>query len=219
MQKEGESGRRKITQYSRIGAVFLAVVPGRSASPSRCRARCAGGMPVVYNPGLGFVLTAVVALTAGTMFLMWLGEQITERGIGNGVSLIIFAGIVAGLPGAVLNTLEQARNGDISAIAVIVDPALIVLAFTFFVVFVERGQRRITVNYARRQGGRQRVHEPDLVPAAQAQHGGRDPADLRVQHLIMFPATLSTWFGQSGVRPRWLQTRRARRWRRASRCT
>src|SRR5690606_39933283 len=104
-------------------------------------------------PGLGFVLTAIVALTAGTMFLVWLGEQVTERGIGNGVSLIIFAGIVAGLPSAVIGTVEAARHGDMSPIAVIVI-AVLVRAVTYFVVFVERGQRRITVNYARRHGGR-----------------------------------------------------------------
>src|SRR3546814_13332993 len=106
------------------------------------------GIPVVYAPGMGFVLTAVVSLTAGTMFLMWLGEQVTERGVGNGVSLIIFAGIVAGLPSAVFGTIEQARNGQMSAIAVIAIAA-IVLVFTMFVVFVDSGQRRIQVNYAR----------------------------------------------------------------------
>src|SRR3546814_17007499 len=111
------------------------------------------GIPVVYAPGMGFVRTAVVSLTAGTMFLMWLGEQVTERGVGNGVSLIIFAGIVAGLPSAVFGTIEQARNGQMSEIAVIAIAA-IVLVFTWFVVFVESGQRRITVNYARRPGGR-----------------------------------------------------------------
>src|SRR5690606_32249901 len=108
---------------------------------------------VVYNPGPGFVLTAVIALTAGTMFLMWLGEQVTERGIGNGVSLIIFAGIVAGLPSAVVGMFEQIRNGEMTALTAIA-VAAIVFVFTYFVVFVERGQRRITVNYARRQGGR-----------------------------------------------------------------
>src|SRR5690606_10206626 len=108
---------------------------------------------VAYAPGLGFILTALIALTAGTMFLVWLGEQVTERGVGNGVSLIIFAGIVAGLPSAVITTFEAARDGTMSSIAVILI-ALIVAAFTYFVVFVERGQRRITVNYARRQGGR-----------------------------------------------------------------
>ena len=112
MQKEGESGRRKITQYSRVGAVFLAVFQAAGIAIALQHQGASNGIPVVYNPGPGFVMTAVIALTAGTIFLMWLGEQVTERGIGNGVSLIIFAGIVAGLPGAVINTLQQASNGD-----------------------------------------------------------------------------------------------------------
>src|SRR6187549_1124379 len=138
MSKEGESGRRKITQYSRMGAVGLAIFQAAGIAIALQGQGASGGIPVVYNPGPGFVLTAVVSLTAGTMFLMWLGEQVTERGIGNGVSLIIFAGIVAGLPGAVLGTLEQARNGDMNPLTVIAI-LLIVLTFTFFVVFVERG--------------------------------------------------------------------------------
>ena len=143
LQKEGESGRRKITQYSRIGAVLLAVVQGGSIATALQNQVAPGGMPVVYAPGMGFVLTAVVALTAGTIFLMWLGEQVTERGIGNGVSLIIFAGIVAGLPGAVIQTVGAFRDGTLSFISLLVI-AVVVLGFTFLVVFVERGQRRIT---------------------------------------------------------------------------
>ncbi len=181
LQKEGESGRRKITQYSRIGAVLLAVVQGGSIALALQNQSAAGGVPVVYTPGIGFVLTAVVALTAGTIFLMWLGEQVTERGIGNGVSLIIFAGIVAGLPAAVIQTVQAYQNGSMNFLSLLLIVA-VVLAFTWFVVFVERGQRRITVNYARRQGWSQRVHEPDLIPATQAQHGGRDPGDLRLEH-------------------------------------
>ena len=153
IQKEGESGRRRITQWSRIGAIPLAIFQSAGIAMALQSQGAGSGIQVVYQPGMGFVLTAIVALTAGTMFLVWLGEQVTERGIGNGVSLIIFAGIVAGIPGAVISTFEQARNGDISPIAVILI-ATIVLVFVYFVVFVERGQRRITVNYARRQGGR-----------------------------------------------------------------
>ena len=167
LQKEGESGRRKITQYSRIGAVLLAIVQGGSIALALQNQVSPGGAPVVYAPGIGFVLTAVVALTAGTMFLMWIGEQVTERGIGNGVSLIIFAGIVAGLPGAVLNTLQQANSGDMQWITVFFILA-IVLAVTWFVVFMESGQRRITVNYARRQGGRggyQRLYVDHVLQA------------------------------------------------------
>jgi preprotein translocase subunit SecY len=153
IQKEGESGRRRITQWSRIGAIPLAVFQAAGIATALQASGANNGIPVVYAPGMGFILTAVVSLTAGTMFLMWLGEQITERGVGNGISLIIFAGIVAGLPGAVISTLDQVRNGDMSELALIAI-LVIVLAFTYFVVFVERGQRRITVNYARRQGGR-----------------------------------------------------------------
>ena len=145
---------------------------------------------------MGFVLTAVVSLTAGTMFLMWLGEQVTERGIGNGVSLIIFAGIVAGLPGAVLNTLEQARNGDMSPLTVIAIIA-IVMAFTYFVVFVERGQRRITVNYARRQGGRNAYMNQTSFLPLKLNMSGVIPA-IFASSIIMFPATASTWFSASG---------------------
>ena len=138
IQKEGESGRRKITQWSRIGAIPLAVFQSAGIATALQHSGAQNGIPVVYAPGMGFILTAVVALTAGTMFLMWLGEQVTERGIGNGVSMIIFAGIVAGLPGATLSTLEQARNGDMSPLSVITILA-IVLVFTFFVVFMESG--------------------------------------------------------------------------------
>jgi preprotein translocase subunit SecY len=117
LQKEGESGRRKITQWSRLGAIPLAIFQSAGIAIALQSSGASNGIPVVYAPGMGFVMTAVVALTAGTMFLMWVGEQVTERGVGNGVSLIIFAGIVAGLPSAVLGTLEQARNGDMSALA------------------------------------------------------------------------------------------------------
>jgi preprotein translocase subunit SecY len=179
MSKEGESGRRKITQYSRIGAVFLAIFQAAGIAIALQSQGAGSGYAGGLRPGPGFVLTAVVSLTAGTMFLMWLGEQITERGIGNGISLIIFAGIVAGLPGAVLNTLQQASKRRHAARSRCSSSSRSCWRSPAFVVFVERGQRRITVNYARRQGGRG-LHEPELVPAAEAQHGRRDPADLRV---------------------------------------
>ena len=202
LQKEGESGRRKITQYSRVGAVFLAIF--QAAGIAIALQGQGGSAPVVYNPGPGFVLTAVVSLTAGTMFLMWMGEQITERGIGNGVSLIIFAGIVAGLPGAVLNTLQQANSGDMQWITVFLILA-IVLAFTWFVVFVERGQRRITVNYARRQGGRGAyMNQSSFLPLKLNMSGVIPP--IFASSIIMFPATASNWFGQSGSASTvWLQ--------------
>jgi len=195
LQKEGESGRRKITQYSRIGAVLLAVVQGASIALALQNQVSPGGAPVVYAPGMGFVLTAVIALTAGTMFLMWVGEQVTERGIGNGVSLIIFAGIVAGLPGAVLQTFDAYRDGNIQFIQLLMI-ALIVLAFTFFVVFVERGQRRITVNYARRQGGRNAYMNQTSFLPLKLNMAGVIPA-IFASSLLAFPATLSLWSGQA----------------------
>ena len=126
IQKEGESGRRKINQWSRMGAIPLAVFQAWGIATALQAGGASQGIAVVYNPGPGFVLTAVIALTAGTMFLMWLGEQVTERGIGNGVSLIIFAGIVAGLPAAVLGMFEQIRNGDMSALVAIAVVAIVV---------------------------------------------------------------------------------------------
>ncbi|AWH24376.1 preprotein translocase subunit SecY [Stenotrophomonas sp. YAU14D1_LEIMI4_1] len=195
MQKEGESGRRKITQYSRIGAVVLAVVQGGSIALALQGQVSPSGAPVVYAPGMGFVLTAVIALTAGTMFLMWVGEQVTERGIGNGVSLIIFAGIVAGLPAAVIHTFDAYRDGNIQFIQLLLI-AIVVLAFTFFVVFVERGQRRITVNYARRQGGRNAYMNQTSFLPLKLNMAGVIPA-IFASSLLAFPATLTMWAGQA----------------------
>ena len=202
IQKEGESGRRRVTQWSRIGAIPLAIFQSAGIAIALQSQGAGTGIPVVYAPGLGFVLTAIVALTAGTMFLVWLGEQVTERGIGNGVSLIIFAGIVAGLPSAVIGTVEAARNGDMSPIAVIV-VAVLVLAVTYFVVFVERGQRRITVNYARRQGGRNAYMNQTSFLPLKLNMSGVIPA-IFASSIIMFPATATTWFGQAGS-AQWLQ--------------
>jgi preprotein translocase subunit SecY len=196
IQKEGESGRRRITQWSRIGAIPLAVFQAAGIATALQASGANNGIPVVYAPGMGFILTAVVSLTAGTMFLMWLGEQITERGVGNGISLIIFAGIVAGLPGAVISTLEQVRNGDMSELALIAI-LVIVMVFTYFVVFVERGQRRITVNYARRQGGRNAYMNQTSFLPLKLNMSGVIPA-IFASSIIMFPATASTWFSQSG---------------------
>ena len=202
ISKEGESGRRRITQWSRIGAIPLAVFQSAGIAVALQSSGASNGIPVVYAPGMGFVVTAIIALTAGTMFLVWLGEQVTERGIGNGVSLIIFAGIVAGLPSAVITTFEAARNGDMSPIAVILI-ALIVALFTYFVVFVERGQRRITVNYARRQGGRNAYMNQSSFLPLKLNMAGVIPA-IFASSIIMFPATASTWFSQAGSAT-WLQ--------------
>lgn len=206
LQKEGESGRRKITQYSRIGAVLLAVVQGGSIALALQNQVSPGGTAVVYAPGMGFVLTAVIALTAGTIFLMWVGEQVTERGIGNGVSLIIFAGIVAGLPGAIIHTFDAYRDGNIQFIQLLLI-ALVVLAFTFFVVFVERGQRRITVNYARRQGGRNAYMNQTSFLPLKLNMAGVIPA-IFASSLLAFPATLAMWSGQAANQSatgQWLQ--------------
>jgi len=191
LKKEGESGRRKINQYTRYGTLVLGTFQAIGI---------ATGLPammpgLVANAGLSFYVTAVVSLVTGTMFLMWLGEQITERGIGNGISIIIFVGIIAGLPSAIGQTAEQARQGEISLI-VLLALLVIVFATTAFVVFVERGQRRIVVNYAKRQQGRK-------VFAAQSTHlplklnmAGVIPA-IFASSVILFPGTIAQWFGQT----------------------
>jgi preprotein translocase subunit SecY len=201
LKKEGEAGRRKITQYTRYATVGLAVFQALGIAIA-LEGQRAGGVPVVIEPGIGFKVVTVVTLVTGTMFLMWLGEQMTERGIGNGVSLIIFAGIIAGLPKAIGGTLELARTGAMS-VPVVIMLFFLAVAVTAFVVFVERGQRRITVNYAKRQMGRQ-------VYAAQSSHlpfkinmSGVIPP-IFASSLILFPATLGSWFGQ-GESMRWLK--------------
>ncbi len=190
LKKEGESGRRKISQYTRYGTLLLGTVQATGI---------ATGLPnmmhgLVANPGFSFYFTAVVSLVTGTMFLMWLGEQITERGIGNGISLIIFTGIIAGLPHAIGATAEQARQGELHILLLLL-LAVIVFAVTYFVVFVERGQRRIVVNYAKRQQG-------NRVFAAQSTHlplklnmAGVIPA-IFASSIILFPGTIASWFGQ-----------------------
>jgi len=194
IKKQGEAGRRKITQYTRYGTVVLATMQA-SGIAIGLQSQQMGGNQLVINPGSTFVLTAIVTLVTGTMFLMWLGEQITERGLGNGISMIIFAGIVAGLPTAIGGTLELARTGELNAIAILFLFAL-AIAVTGFVVFVERGQRRITVNYAKRQQGRR-------VYAAQSTHlplklnmAGVIPP-IFASSIILFPATLGGWFGEA----------------------
>lgn len=193
LKKEGESGRRKITQYTRYFTVALALF--QSTGVAVALQNQTGGGAVVIAPGMGFVFTAVVTLVCGTIFLMWLGEQMTERGVGNGISMLIFVAIVAGLPAAVAGTLDLARTGDLSA-GVVLSLFLMSLAVTWFVVFMERGQRRITVNYHQRQQGRkmfagQTSHLPLKVNMA-----GVIPP-IFASSIILFPATLGTWFGQA----------------------
>src|SRR5574337_1727540 len=160
------------------------------------------GEQIVLNPGIGFRLMTTITLTTGAILLMWVGEQITERGIGNGISLLIFAGIVAGLPSAVTRTLEMSQQGEITPMKVLVIVAL-VLAVTAFVVFMERGQRRITVNYARRQGGsRAYMNQSSHLPLKINMSGVIPP--IFASSLILFPATASSWFS-NGADIRWLQ--------------
>ncbi|MGH8646466.1 MAG: preprotein translocase subunit SecY [Gammaproteobacteria bacterium] len=192
MKKEGEAGRRKLTQYTRYGTVVLATFQALGVALA-LEGQQAANQGLVIDPGMGFRITAVASLVAGTMFLMWLGEQITERGIGNGISMIIFAGIVAGIPSAIAGTLEMARIGELQVLTVI---ALFTLALvvTGLVVFVERGQRRITVNYAKRQVGRRMyAGQTSHLPLKLNMSGVIPP--IFASSIILFPSTLAGWFG------------------------
>ncbi|OYQ38921.1 preprotein translocase subunit SecY [Rhodoferax sp. TH121] len=197
LKKEGEAGRRKITQYTRYGTLGLALF--QSLGIAMALEASAG---LVIAPGFGFRMTTVVTLTAGTMFLMWLGEQITERGLGNGISILIFGGIAAGLPSAVGGLLELVRTGSMSIIVALLIVALVVLV-TYFVVFVERGQRKILVNYARRQVGN-KVYggQSSHLPLKLNMAGVIPP--IFASSIILLPATIANWFS-SGDSMRWLK--------------
>jgi preprotein translocase subunit SecY len=201
LKKEGEAGRRKITQYTRYGTVFLASFQAIGASVAL------QNQGVVIAPGPNFVFTAAVTLVTGTVFLMWLGEQITERGVGNGISMIILSSIISGLPSAIGGTLELVNTGEMPpALAIIL--VLLVLGVTYFVVFVERGQRRITVNYAKRQQGRKMyAGQTSHLPFKLNMSGVIPP--IFASSLILFPATIASWFGTSQGFG-WLQTLAAR---------
>ncbi|WP_297902082.1 preprotein translocase subunit SecY [Metallibacterium sp.] len=203
LRKEGASGQRIMTKYTRWGTVGLAAFQAFGISFALQKQGISGGIAVVYSPGFGFIFASVVGLTAGTMFLMWVGEQITERGIGNGISLIIFAGIVSGLPGAIVHTLSMAQNGELSVLKVLMVIAIIVVV-TAFVVFMESAQRRIPVNYARRQGsgGRAYQNQTSHLPLKINMSGVIPP--IFASSLIMFPATAATWFS-SAQHFSWLQ--------------
>jgi preprotein translocase subunit SecY len=187
LKKEGEAGRRKITQYTRFGALGLALF--QSLGIAMALEASAG---LVISPGFGFRMTAVVSLTAGTMFLMWLGEQITERGLGNGISILIFAGIAAGLPGSIGGLLELVRTGAMGPLVSIFIIAVVILV-TYFVVFVERGQRKILVNYARRQVGN-KVYggQSSHLPLKLNMAGVIPP--IFASSIILLPATVINWF-------------------------
>lgn len=194
IKKEGESGRKKINQYTRYGTVFLATFQAIGVGLA-LQNQSASGVPVVISPGIHFLFITAASLVCGTVFLMWLGEQVTERGIGNGISIIIFAGIVAGLPSAIGGTLELARTGELSMIS-IVGLFGIALAVTALVVFVERGQRRITINYAKRQEGRRMyAAHKSFLPLKLNMSGVIPP--IFASSIILFPATLAGWFGNS----------------------
>ncbi|MEN9466110.1 MAG: hypothetical protein RL081_111, partial [Pseudomonadota bacterium] len=197
LKKEGEAGRRKITQYTRYGTLGLALF--QSLSIAMALESSAG---LVITPGFGFRLTAVVTLTAGTMFLMWLGEQITERGLGNGISILIFGGIAAGLPSAIGGLLELVRTGAMSIIIALLIVVLVALV-TYFVVFVERGQRKILVNYARRQVGN-KVYggQSSHLPLKLNMAGVIPP--IFASSIILLPATIANWFS-AGDSMRWLK--------------
>lgn len=201
IKKEGESGRKKINQYTRYATVFLASFQAVGIALA-LQNQTAGGMPVVINPGLQFVFVSAMSLVCGTVFLMWLGEQVTERGIGNGISVIIFSGIVAGLPTAVGGTLELARTGEMSAFSILTLFS-IALAVTSLVVFVERGQRRIAINYAKRQEGRKMfAAHKSFLPLKLNMSGVIPP--IFASSIILFPATLAGWFGNADGMT-WLQ--------------
>jgi len=201
IKKEGESGRRKISQYTRYGTVVLATFQAIGISMA-LQNQTAGGLGVVINPGVSFIVITTITLVTGTIFLMWLGEQVTERGIGNGISLIIFAGIVSGLPSAIGGTLELARTGEMNG-AFIVLLFLIAIAVTALVVFVERGQRRIIINYPKRQQGRKMMAgQSSFLPLKLNMAGVIPP--IFASSIILFPSTIAGWFsGNEGFG--WLQ--------------
>jgi len=189
LKKDGQAGRNQITQYTRYGTVLLAFVQASALAVTL------GASGLAYEPGTSFFISAVFSVVAGTIFLMWLGEQISERGIGNGISIIIATSILTGIPGAIGQALEQARQGDLNILLLLGIGVLAMLVIAV-VVFIERGQRRITVNYAQRQQGRklmqaQASHLPFKVNMA-----GVIPA-IFASTFLLFPASLSTWFGQA----------------------
>ena len=194
LKKEGNTGRRKITQYTRYLTVVLCAFQSIGVSIA-LQNQMVDGASVVVAAGPGFIFTSVVTLVTGTMFLMWLGEQVTERGIGNGISMIIFAGIVAGLPNAIGGTLELARTGELHHMLVLLLLVLVLLV-TGFVVFVERGQRRITVNYAKRQQGRKMYAAQTTHLPLKLNMSGVIPP-IFASSLILFPATLGSWFSNT----------------------
>ena len=196
LKKEGEAGRRKISQWTRYLTVVLALVQGSGMTVGLAN------QGLTYVTGLSFYVTAVASLVTGAVFMMWLGEQITERGVGNGISLLIFAGIVAGLPAAIGQSLEQARQGEIS-ILILLGILVLAAVVIYLVVFIERGQRRITVNYAKRQQGRRMMQAQASHLPLKVNMAGVIPA-IFASSILLFPASVAQWFG-SGDSSDWLQ--------------
>jgi preprotein translocase subunit SecY len=188
LKKEGDAGRRKINQYTRYLTVALALVQGTGMA--------VGFSGQAYMTGFGFYFVAVSSLVTGAVFMMWLGEQVTERGIGNGISMLIFAGIVAGLPSAVGQAFESARQGDLH-ILLLLGIAFLAVAIVWLVVRMERGQRRITVNYAKRQQGRQSFAAQSSHLPLKVNMAGVIPA-IFASSILLFPASVAQWFGQGG---------------------
>lgn len=196
LRKEGEAGRRKITQYTRYGTLLIALIQGTALSFTLA------SQGLAFAASFSFYFVAIVSVVTGALFLMWLGEQITERGVGNGISLIIFAGIVAGFPGAIGRSFEAARQGDINIIALLAI-GMFAIVIVAFVVFIERGQRRITVNYAKKQQGRRMYQAQSSHLPLKVNMAGVIPA-IFASSLLLAPASIASWFGQ-GEGMSWLQ--------------
>ena len=203
MKKEGEAGRKRLNQYTRYGTVILAAIQAYGLAVGLESYAGAGGMSAVINPGLFFRVTTIITIVGGTVFLMWLGEQISQRGVGNGISLIIFCGIVAGIPQAVVQVLDQARNGDMSALGVILIAAMVVVVLAF-IVFMERAQRRVVVQYPKRMVGGNRMaggetsHMPLKLNTA-----GVIPA-IFASSLLLMPLSVVQFMGVDGSGIEWL---------------
>ncbi|GAB3373652.1 preprotein translocase subunit SecY [Spongiibacter taiwanensis] len=197
LKKEGEAGRRQISQYTRYLTVVLALLQATGMTVGLAN------QGLAYNADIAFYFVAVVSLVTGAVFMMWLGEQVTERGIGNGISMLIFAGIVAGLPAAVGQSLEQARQGELN-ILILLGILILAVAVVYLVVFIERGQRRITVNYAKQQRGNKMYQAQQSHLPLKVNMAGVIPA-IFASSILLFPASIAQWVGQSGEGMEWLQ--------------
>jgi len=197
LKKEGEAGRRQISQYTRYLAVLLALLQATGMTVGLAN------QGLAYSADFSFFFVAVVSLVTGAIFMMWLGEQLTERGVGNGISMLIFAGIVAGLPSAVGQSLEQARQGELNVL-VLLAVLVLAVAVVYLVVFIERGQRRITVNYAKQQRGNKMYQAQSSHLPMKVNMAGVIPA-IFASSILLFPASIAQWVGQSSEGMEWLQ--------------